>query len=1344
MKKFFTLFAALVIAIAANAGSTTAKFGSANNSDKDTEVKCPGFTIDGTYVAGGNSKVNVYGDDKGMKMRANKTENTLILKVDENTTITALAMGIVTNDAEQTLPISAVLVDGETVDLNYPIATYNTSTANGTAVINLTDIEATKTIGIKFNPSDYTAKNVQVFIAGEVTFTDGASDDDPSVLWKSETAEGVLVDWGQAAFFLTPEEAADIKIGDTFHVTVAGVTEGGWPQVCIFDDQTGAWVDGNTNMLANTGVGGKEYPYVASFGITGNQINRIHENGISFGGNGAYVSAVSLEKSPIEISDDAVWFGPKQCDWGDPATVSKDIFADVKVGDKIEVEYDTSYQGMNVNLLFGGWSGCPINIGRFNDVEFITQDTEKGIITINLTSEAENFDNWANDPSKDEAKDWNLLEQLKTGGFFVQGPSIINQIIYIPGEEAEPTFPETFEYTLNGEKELPGVSVDFTDSGWGPTMNITGTSDAEEIAVTFAVPEGWDGWIISADYAEVSDSNNSTFSTRGEYDWGSLDQYTQFMGYKKGNTVTFPVEEEGNYAMLGLYVGDKVYNTGLTIEYNVTPASSSDEPLIPESIVVTTFDEGLVVSQDKDQNDGAISVEITGTVNQEEYSIVLDVPEGWDGYVCFPWFSEVEIEESQAGAKKIAATDHDWSSIEDYLADGYTKGNKLTFKANGYWSFVDAFLYKGDQVDYNAYISITAQVERQYCKVTTSIEDLEVTQEEYDGVVLVNVNGSTTESEYQVTVEPLEGYDGFLAMTDTDMYGEGEPLKKIGIEPEWFPISALMEEGFKISNTLTFPIDGEEHFGQLIPYKGEEADVANFINVNSYVTKPQFPEEIEVSTSNETLIVEQAWNSEEERYNISITGEITAKSYVAELEVPDGWTGYMALAHDDEGVSMRRYIAGYTEADWLPISEFEKAGFVSSNNFKINTGDEPQYIDLYLYKDDQVDYNAYIQLTSEVKRAAFTGPEFPRELDITTDAEGVEITQFTDFGTFTVGINGESAARTFNVEIGVPAGWDGFLIQPWSDNVVANESLINPRNVAKAMDPDWEPFDYDWRNVDDLLAGGYVKGNSLTITADGQDIDCIAYLYKGDQVEIANGIYFEGNVVCTSGVVLPQFPYSFDVTPDNWDVYIWQGGVEDMAISGVTLDEVEAEMVSSFMAQTAIVATGKTDKETVSLTFDLPEGWAGVLPLKLNMTPIYGDDDYLLNTRANESEWAPFEEYMMSLSWMSWFDTTAVEPGNPLVFPANGEKQVYLCNLYLSDPDGILAGDPEFAGDYVDVANTFVIVVKVEGTADAVESINAIDSNATYYDVNGNKVATPAKGVYVKVVDGKASKVVVK
>ncbi len=49
----------------------------------------------------------------------------------------------------------------------------------------------------------------------------------------------------------------------------------------------------------------------------------------------------------------------------------------------------------------------------------------------------------------------------------------------------------------------------------------------------------------------------------------------------------------------------------------------------------------------------------------------------------------------------------------------------------------------------------------------------------------------------------------------------------------------------------------------------------------------------------------------------------------------------------------------------------------------------------------------------------------------------------------------------------------------------------------------------------------------------------------------------------------------------------------------------------------------------------------------------------------------------------------------------------------------------------------------LDAQTSGVGSVNAADK-ASYYDLNGNQISTPKAGMYIKVVDGKATTVVVK
>ncbi|MDE5795229.1 MAG: hypothetical protein K2I08_10970 [Muribaculaceae bacterium] len=890
---------------------------------------------------------------------------------------------------------------------------------------------------------------------------------DSKVLWQSEDPAGKLVGWGDPALTLSAEEAASIKAGDYLTMTVAGVDpENGWPQVALFEGNVG-WPP-----AMNEGVGGKEYPYVATFGVTMELADKIHANGVVFKGDGAYVSAVGLEEGTIAVGPNTVWFGPKQCNWGNPVSINKEVFANVAPYDKIVVEYDKSAPEHTLQFLFGGWGGVNIPSYEAWKTDFLTNDEEAGAYTIELKPSLTNL-LWGEEGNEQE---YDLFTLLKNDGLLMHGPCLVNQVLYIKGN---PEYPEKLNFTLNGKEELPGITVtqemEPYDGDDYLTVKITGKSEADEITLDMATPEGWDGMMVYSSYdgetAEINPlqakapvkegddywmplsfagwltpGNTITLPVDGEewtasaylvkdeqvyminidfifdvepivpkypesieftlngnkglegvtvrqekdaegalkidvtgksvsekitmdfetpagwtgmlimdaFGFGEIKQNISKvatetislesaynMGFKKGNEITYDVDGEYNYAQIALYKGNEVYLPFVDFTFEV--GKEIVNPAIPESIDITTFVKGLKVDQERDEEDGSIYIDITGTIAEEEFDVVLDVPEGWDGFVTLPYSEGITVGDYQeVSPRKIGAYDHDWVSLEDALAEGYVKGNKLTIKASGNYEFAFTYLYKGDQMDYNAYIGITAKVNqgepddsedlivknqaaydavilnldallekyeaavadikeknpdfdfsmyeeipsmieetKQYAEMALnaanedgapfseyfygSVEEIEgfismmlmeadpapefpstfdvtlsnnagieMTTDDSQGVFIITVTGKSAEQEITVTVAVPEGFDGFMHMSDLDMMDPGiggGPLSTRSEEPEWYPISWVLEEGMKVGNTMTFPVDGQNYAGQFYPCKHGLVDINNQINV---------------------------------------------------------------------------------------------------------------------------------------------------------------------------------------------------------------------------------------------------------------------------------------------------------------------------------------------------------------------------------------------------------------------------------------------------------------------------------------------------------------------------------
>lgn len=64
--------------------------------------------------------------------------------------------------------------------------------------------------------------------------------------------------------------------------------------------------------------------------------------------------------------------------------------------------------------------------------------------------------------------------------------------------------------------------------------------------------------------------------------------------------------------------------------------------------------------------------------------------------------------------------------------------------------------------------------------------------------------------------------------------------------------------------------------------------------------------------------------------------------------------------------------------------------------------------------------------------------------------------------------------------------------------------------------------------------------------------------------------------------------------------------------------------------------------------------------------------------------------------------------------------------------------------DKVVVSNHIAVEVMVSNDNSSGISLVNPDANVRYYDLFGSEVVNPAKGIYVKVANGKASKVIIK
>ena len=205
-----------------------------------------------------------------------------------------------------------------------------------------------------------------------------------------------------------------------------------------------------------------------------------------------------------------------------------------------------------------------------------------------------------------------------------------------------------------------------------------------------------------------------------------------------------------------------------------------------------------------------------------------------------------------------------------------------------------------------------------------------------------------------------------------------------------------------------------------------------------------------------------------------------------------------------------------------------------------------------------------------------------------------------------------------------------------------------------------------------------------------------AFMFPFDGSEIENFI----SMMLMEAEPAPEFPTSLNVTLSNNE------GVE------LTVDDSQGVFL--------IEVTGKSSEEELTITVAVPEGFDGFVSIRdIDMDFGIGNDP--LSTRAEEAEWWPIDVLLEQ----------GFKEANTMTFPVDG----YHSGMFLLCKNGC-----------ADMNNNINVEFDVEyDETSGVSGVNAAE-NATYYDLQGNRIAKPetAKGIYVKVAEGKASKIIVK
>ena len=157
--------------------------------------------------------------------------------------------------------------------------------------------------------------------------------------------------------------------------------------------------------------------------------------------------------------------------------------------------------------------------------------------------------------------------------------------------------------------------------------------------------------------------------------------------------------------------------------------------------------------------------------------------------------------------------------------------------------------------------------------------------------------------------------------------------------------------------------------------------------------------------------------------------------------------------------------------------------------------------------------------------------------------------------------------------------------------------------------------------------------------------------------------------------------------------------------------------------QIFINLTGETSKSTLEVTLAVPEGWTGYVGA--NFADLGMGTSILRSSKDDDDEnWVPVEMFMEGMG--------GLKETNTLTFQLTSAGAPFMGGMYL------------YYGEKVYVAGSIVIQGDVKSGTVGVEAVEAVDADATYFNLQGVEVKNPSAGVYVKVANGKASKVVIR
>lgn len=644
---------------------------------------------------------------------------------------------------------------------------------------------------------------------------------------------------------------------------------------------------------------------------------------------------------------------------------------------------------------------------------------------------------------------------------------------------------------------------------------------------------------------------------------------------------------------------------------------------------------------------------------------------------------------------------------------------------------------------------------------------------------------------------PLGYEDAYVVEIPGFYDSEAYAPKRITFTP--YPESELISfMGAQKTHELKVPADGEKHayqvyFGRGGYVNGEQSYLIEAVCAdNGTIAKlPEIANEAWSLQVPEGITVESmAWtdNWAGTGYTTKLTAPADAEKVALTIVCPEGYNeayvfDYAAVqggagGDDDEfGRYIRKRVIS---AD---ASTIIAEGFVKTNTIEVPATNEQLCYDVVFGKDGTINADQIFTVTATVAKAEpvdnnvyvigdINGAGWKE--DITDypieDADGMYMGIFTFtgannyikikqgnkiYGCTDADTNVASGMEYPLVEGGdktfvLPAGKHTFFIYKDDEGALVSLTVMSEITYPETMyilgnlpDAQWDPAKgFEMTRTDNGIFEA--SGVELTDASEGYGFFSFCVTPTGDWSTLvrygseADGTLatLNGSTPVVSGSNSFKLPAGkkYDILLNLGNGIIW---VEETATAGDEIPDLTAPLAVtasgtdpdlSWSENTLTATLNAGTEANGTLTFAIPEGYNKMYYMARGVVediPGTGDVEPLQNrVPVNDIEW-------LDLTSAAGFGLVLTE-GNVLTIPADGKTYEFSVYFFYAPENGI------------NFTDTFSVLATVNGDLNGVNGIEATEGDAMYFNLQGQRVANPEPGIYVRVLNGKTQKVVVK